>query len=114
MPTNGLKIRSGDQVIVIAGKDKSYRGSPRRGRIIGVLPKEGRVIVDGVNVLKRAVRQSQKVRQGGIIESPGPINVSNVMLVCPACDKPTRVGYRRRDDGRKVRVCRKCHTDIDE
>ncbi len=114
MPTNGLKIRSGDQVIVIAGKDKSYRGSPRRGRVIGVLPKEKRVIVDGVNVLKRAVRQSQKVRQGGIIESPGPINVSNVMLVCPACDKPTRVGYRRREDGRKVRVCRKCHTDIDE
>ena len=114
MPTNSLKIRTGDQVIVTAGKDKSYRGSVRRGRVIGVLPKEKRVIVDGVNILKRAVRQSQKVRQGGIVESPGPVNVSNVMLVCPACDKPTRVGYRRREDGRKVRVCRKCHVNIDE
>ncbi len=114
MPKNKLNIRTGDQVIVVAGKDKSYRGNPRRGRVIGVLPKERRVIVDGVNVLKRAVRQSQKVRQGGIIESPGPVDLSNVMLVCPACDKPTRVGHRRRDDGTNVRVCKKCHTDIDE
>ncbi len=114
MPKNKLNIRTGDQVIVVAGKDKSYRGNPRRGRVIGVLPKERRVIVDGVNVLKRAVRQSQKVRQGGIIESPGPVDLSNVMLVCPACDKPTRVGHRTREDGTKVRVCKKCHTDIDE
>lgn len=114
MPTNTMDIKADDEVIVITGKDKSYEGSLRRGKVIGVLPKERRVIVDGINVLKRAVRQTQKVRQGGIIESPGPIDVSNVMLVCPACNKPTRVGHRRRADGRNVRVCKKCNTDIDE
>ena len=114
MPTKKLNIRTGDEVVVIAGKDKSYRGNLRRGRVIGVLPKERRVIVDGVNILKRAVRQSQKVRQGGIIETPGAIDVSNVMLVCPACDKPTRVVHRWREDGKKVRVCQRCKTDIDE
>ena len=113
MPTKKLNVQTGDEVIVVAGKDKSYQRNLRRARVIGVLPKEGRVIVDGVNILKRAVRQSQKVRQGGIIESPGPVHVSNVMLVCPACNKPTRVAHRRRDDGKKVRVCKKCQMEID-
>ena len=114
MPTNKLNIKTNDDVIVIAGKDRSYQGNLRRGRVIGVLPKEQRVIVDGINVLKRAVRQTQKVRQGGIVESPGPIHVSNVMLVCPGCGKPTRVGHRRRQDGTRVRVCKQCDADIDE
>jgi large subunit ribosomal protein L24 len=114
MPTNKLNIKTDDDVIVIAGKDRSYQGNLRRGRVIGVLPKEQRVIVDGINVLKRAVRQTQKVRQGGIVESPGPIHVSNVMLVCPGCGKPTRVGHRRRQDGTRVRVCKQCDADIDE
>lgn len=114
MPTNRLDIKTDDEVIVIAGKDRSYQGNLRRGRVIGVLPKEQRVIVGGMNILKRAVRQTQRVRQGGIIESPGPVHVSNVMLVCPACGKPTRVGHRRRQDGTGVRVCKKCGTDIDE
>ena len=114
MPTNKLNIKTDDDVIVIAGKDRSYQGNLRRGRVIGVLPKERRVIVDGINVLKRAVRQTQKVRQGGIVESPGPIHVSNVMLVCPGCGKPTRVGHRRRQDGTRVRVCKQCDADIDE
>jgi len=114
MPANKLNIKTGDEVIVIAGKDRSYHGNLRRGRVIGVLPKEQRVIIGGMNILKRAVRQTQKVRQGGIIESPGPISISNVMLVCPACGKPTRVGRRRRQDGTRVRVCKRCGTDIDE
>jgi len=114
MPTDRLHIKADDEVIVISGKDRSYKGSLRRGRVIGVLPKEERVIVEGINVLKRAVRQTQKVRQGGIIESPGPIHVSNVMLVCPSCNKPTRVGHREREDGTRVRICKRCGTDIDE
>ena len=114
MPTNRLHIKTDDDVIVISGKDRSYKGSLRRGRVIGVLPKEERVIVEGMNIVKRAVRQSQKVRQGGIIESPGPIHVSNVMLVCPSCNKPTRVGHREREDGTRVRICKRCGTDIDE
>ena len=114
MPTNRLHIKTGDEVIVISGKDRSYQNSLRRGRVIGVLPKEARVIVEGVNILKRAVRQTQKIRQGGIIESPGPIHISNVMLVCPSCDKPTRVSHRKREDGTRVRVCKRCDADIDE
>ncbi len=114
MPTNRLHIKTNDEVIIISGKDRSYRGNLRRGRVIGVLPKEQRVIVEGMNILKRAVRQTQKVRQGGIIESPGPIHVSNVMLICPACGKPTRVGHRKREDGMRVRVCKRCGADIDE
>ena len=114
MRTNRLHIKTHDEVIVISGKDRSYKGSLRRGRVIGVLPKEERVIVEGMNIIKRAVRQSQKVRQGGIIESPGPIHVSNVMLVCPSCNKPTRVGHREREDGTRVRICKRCGTDIDE
>jgi len=114
MPTDRLHIKANDEVIVISGKDRSYKGSLRRGRVIGVLPKEERVIVEGMNTLKRAVRQTQKIRQGGIIESPGPIHVSNVMLVCPGCGKPTRVGHREREDGTRVRVCKRCGTDIDQ
>ena len=114
MPTDRLHIKADDEVIVIAGKDRSYKGSLRRGRVIGVLPKEERVIVEGINMVKRAVRQTQKVRQGGIIESPGPIHVSNVMLVCPSCNKPTRVGHRERENGTRVRMCKRCGTDIDE
>lgn len=113
MPTNNMDIRKDDRVLVIAGKDRSYVGNQRRGRVIGVLPKERRLIVDGINIMKRAVRQSQKVRQGGIIEGPGPIDVSNVMLICPSCDQPTRVGHRR-DDGRRTRVCKRCGADIDD
>ena len=114
MPANRLQIRTDDEVLVIAGKDRSFQGHQRRGRVVGVFPKEERVLVEGINVMKRAVRQSQKVRQGGIIEGPGPIHVSNVMLICPNCDKPTRVGYRRKEDGSKVRICKKCGKDIDE
>ncbi len=114
MAKNKLKIKRGDEVMIIAGKDRSFRNNIKRGRVIGVLPAEQRVLVDGLNIIKRAVRQTQKVRQGGIIQSPGPIHVSNVMLICPACDKPTRVGYRLREDGHKVRYCKRCNRQIDE
>lgn len=114
MPKRKLKIKSGDEVLVIAGKDRSTKGHPRRGKVIGVLPDDNRIIVDGVNIIKRAVRQSQKVRQGGIIESPGPIHVSNVMLVCPSCEAPTRIGIRRTDDGKRIRYCKKCRKAVDE
>jgi large subunit ribosomal protein L24 len=114
MPQRRLKIRSGDEVLVIGGKDRSTRNHPRRGKVIGVLPGQNRVMVDGINIIKRAVRQSQKVRQGGIIESPGPIDVSNVMLICPSCEAATRIAVRRNEHGAGVRVCKKCNRDIDE
>jgi large subunit ribosomal protein L24 len=114
MSDQKLKIRSGDEVLVIAGKDRSTKNHPRRGKVIGVLPAKNRVMVDGINIIRKAVRQSQKVRQGGIIESPGPVDVSNVMLVCPSCEAATRVAIRRTDEGKRVRVCKKCKKDIDE
>ena len=108
-----LDIKKGDEVLVLAGKDASYRGHQKRGKVIGALPREGRLLVEGVNIIKRAVRQNQRVRQGGIIESPGHIQRSNVMLICPQCDKPTRISRRVNERGDHVRVCRKCKKDID-
>lgn len=114
MPSNKLNVKKNDEVMVIAGKDRSVKGRPRRGRVLEVNPHSGRIIVDGVNTMRRAVRQDRRIRQAGIVESPGPIHVSNVMLVCPNCDAPTRVAHRRGSMGRKVRVCKKCGKDIDE
>ncbi len=114
MAQNSLRIRSGDEVLVLAGKDRSTRKHPRRGRVIRVVPDKQRVFVDGMNIIKRAVRASQKVRQGGIVESPGPIHVSNVMLICPSCDAPTRVGVRNTEQGKRVRYCKRCSKAIDE
>lgn len=109
-----LKIRQGDEVQIIAGKYRSTRGRPRRGRVVSVDPITRRVTVEGMNMVKKAVRESAKVRQAGIIDMPAPIDISNVMLICPNCDAPTRVSHRVRDDGTKVRHCRKCKQDIDE
>ena len=109
-----LRIKKGDLVEIIAGKDRSTSARVRRGKVISVDPRGGRVTVDGINIVKKAVRQTQQVRQGGIVETPAALAVSNVMLVCPDCDKPTRVGVRVREDGSKVRVCKKCGSDIDE
>ncbi len=114
MPSRKLNIRKGDEVMIIAGKDRSLKGRPRRGRVLEVSPSSNRIIVDGLNIMKRAVRQTQQMRQAGIVESPGPIHLSNVMLVCPNCDAPTRVGHRVRESGEKVRVCKKCGKDIDD
>jgi large subunit ribosomal protein L24 len=105
------RIKKGDTVEVIAGKDLG-----ERGEVVAVLPKKDRVVVQGINVLKK----HEKARQAGnqqikaqIVEFDAPIHLSNVMLVCPNCDARTRVGYRVRDDGYKVRVCRKCNADIE-
>ena len=109
-----LKIKTGDEVLVISGKDRSTKGHPRRGRVISVQPDKYRVIVDGINIVKKAVRQTQRARPGGITESPAPIHVSNVLLVCPSCEAATRVGIRRTAEGRRVRYCKKCKKAIDQ
>jgi large subunit ribosomal protein L24 len=103
-----MKIRKNDTVLAIAGKDKGKKGKVRRA-----LPDKKKVIVDGMNVLKRHSRTKGQARQGGIIDMEMPFNVSNVMLICNKCDKPTRVGYRILDDGKKARICRNCHENID-
>ncbi len=114
MPSKKLNVKTGDEVLVIAGKDRSHKGRQRRGKVLEVRADADRIVVDGVNMIKKAVRQTQQMRQAGIVQQPGPIHVSNVMLVCPNCDAATRVGRRRTSDGRGVRVCKKCNKDIDE
>jgi large subunit ribosomal protein L24 len=103
----GLKIKKGDKVQVLTGKD---RGS--KGEVTRVLPDAGKVIVDGINVAKKHQKATKATMQGGIIDKDMPLPVANVALLCPSCDKPTRVGYRFDPDGTKVRVCKKCGKDI--
>lgn len=103
-----VHVRKGDTVVVIAGKDKG-----KKGKILRVIPSEQRVIVEGVNKVKRHMRPNPQLQQGGIIEKEAPLHSSNVMLVCTKCDRPTRIGRRILADGRKVRVCKKCGEVID-
>jgi large subunit ribosomal protein L24 len=100
---SGLKIKKGDKVKVLTGKDRGAEGEVMR-----VLPAVGKVIVDGVNVAKKHQKATKATMQGGIIDKDMPIPVANVALLCPACGKPTRVGYQVDPDGTKTRVCKKC------
>jgi large subunit ribosomal protein L24 len=103
-----MKIRKDDTVIVIAGKDRGKKGKVRRA-----FPDEDKVIVEGLNMIKRHSRARRAIRQAGIIELEAPIHVSNVMLLCNKCGKPTRVGFRFLADGKKVRICTSCQEVID-
>jgi large subunit ribosomal protein L24 len=103
-----MKIRKDDTVVIIAGKDSGKKGTVRRA-----LLNEDRVIVEGLNMIKRHSRARRATRQAGIIELEAPIHVSNVMLVCGKCGKPTRVSFRFLDDGKKVRICNSCREVID-
>jgi large subunit ribosomal protein L24 len=102
-------VRKGDTVMVVAGKERG-----KRGKVLRVIPERSRVIIEKVNMIKRHQRPTQKLRQGGIIEREGPIHLSNVMLVDPRGDRPTRVGVRMLADGKKVRVARKSGEIIDK
>ena len=103
-----MKIRKNDTVLVIAGKDKGKKGKVRFAH-----PKDERVLVEGINFIKRHTRARRQLRQAGIIEREAPIHVSNVMLLCSRCNHPTRIGFRHLQDGRKVRFCRSCGEVID-
>lgn len=96
------KILSGDEVVVIAGRNKGARG-----RIRKVVPDADRVVVEGVNIVKKHIKRGRAM-QSGIIEVEAPLHVSNVMLVCPTCGEPSRIGVRRNDEGKNERYCKKC------
>jgi large subunit ribosomal protein L24 len=103
-------IRKDDTVAINAGKDRG-----KRGRVLKVLPTNNRVIVEGINMIKRHTRPNpQRNIQGGIIEREAALHASNVQLVCPECNQVTRIGHRVLGDGRKVRVCRKCEGVVDK
>jgi large subunit ribosomal protein L24 len=104
------RVKSGDQVLVIAGKDKGAVGE-----VLRVHPKENKVVVERVNITKKHQRAQQAGRrqiQPGIVEYEGTIDLSNVMVICPSCGEASRIGFRMTDDG-KVRYCKKCDEDLD-
>ncbi|GMT47491.1 MAG: 50S ribosomal protein L24 [bacterium] len=104
----GLKIKKSDKVIVISGKEKG-----KQGKILSIIPKKNRVIVQSVNMIKRHMKPSRQYSQGGIIEKEGALHISKIMLVCPRCQKPSRISNHILDDGRKVRLCKRCKEVID-
>jgi len=103
-----MKIRKNDTVLVIAGKDKG-----KKGKVRSAYPEDERLLVEGINFIKKHSRARGAVKQAGIIEREAPIHVSNVMLLCNRCNRPTHVGSRFLEDGKKVRICRSCHEVID-
>jgi large subunit ribosomal protein L24 len=103
-----MKIRKEDNVLVIAGKDKG-----KKGKIRFVYPKNDRVLVEGINMIKTHSRAKAQVKQAGLIEREAPISISDVMIICTRCNKPARVGFKVLEDGKKVRICRSCKEAID-
>ena len=97
-----FKIKKNDNVEVLAGKDKGKRGS-----VVRIIPKSDRVIVSGVNIVKKAMKRRSQQDQGGIVEVEAPLHISNVGIVCKKCGRPVKIGYKS-DGDKKVRVCRKC------
>lgn len=104
----GLGIRKEDTVLVTSGKEKG-----KKGRVLSVMPGSDRILIERVNIVKRHMKPSKQYSQGGIIEKEAPVHRANVMLVCPKCGSPTRVGNLILGDGRKVRVCKKCKEVMD-
>ncbi len=109
MTQKKLHVKKGDTVIITAGKDKG-----KKGKVLSASPKEDRVVVEGVNMVKRHTKPTQKVMQGGIIEKASPVHCSNVMLVCSRCGKPSRTGMKVLENGQIVRMCKKCGEVIDK
>lgn len=98
-----MKIRKGDTVLIISGKDRG-----KKGKVLEALPKEGRILVEGVNLMKKHRKPKKTGEKGQIIQLPKPIDVSNVKLTCPKCGKPTRIGHKLTEDKKKYRICKKC------
>ena len=103
-----IRIKKDDKVKVLTGKDKG-----KIGKVLQVVKKTNRVVVENINVVKVHQRPSQANPQGGIVEKAMPIHVSNLMLMCNACVKPTRIGIKELEDGKRVRICKKCDQQID-
>ena len=103
-----LHVKTGDRVIVTAGKDKG-----KQGNITKAMPSENKVVVEGVNMITKATKANPAYGiQGGLIKKEAPLDSSNVMIVCPSCEKPTRIAHKV-IDGKKVRVCKKCGEQLD-
>lgn len=108
MIKDSIQIKKDDKVKVISGKDKG-----KVGKVLKIIKKKNRVLVENINIVKRHTKPNAQNRQGGILESEAPIHWSNVMLMCNKCIEPVRVKQKTLDDGKKVRVCSKCNEIID-
>jgi large subunit ribosomal protein L24 len=103
-----MQIKKNDTVLVMAGKEKG-----KRGRVIAVYPRENRVLIEKLNMIKRHTRPNQQLRQGGIVEKESPISAANVKLICSKCDKPTGIARKAQGDGTRVRVCKACDATLE-
>ena len=101
-----MKIKKGDTVLILSGKDRG-----RTGKIGKVFPKRKKIIIDGINIVKKHVRPRKQNQKGEVVEVPAPFDMSNAKLICPKCNKPVRVGYKVVDD-KKIRICKKCREEI--
>lgn len=109
MPQNKLFVRRGDKVLVLSGKDRG-----KKGKVISTVPATGRVKVEGINIIKKHAKPTKRVPQGGIREMEAEFAASRVMVICPACSKPSRLGKKEMPDGRRVRICKKCGEPLDK
>ncbi len=103
-----MKIRKNDTVLVIAGKDRG-----KKGKVRFAYPKRQKLLVEGINFIKKHSKARGQAKQAGIIDLEAPIHVSNVMLFCDKCNHPTRIGFRLLEDGKKVRICQSCREVVD-
>lgn len=103
-----IRIKKDDKVKVLTGKDKG-----KIGKVLKVVKKTNRIVVENINMVKVHQRPSQENPQGGIVEKAMPMDLSNLMLMCNSCVKPTRIGIKQLEDGKRVRVCKKCNQQID-
>jgi large subunit ribosomal protein L24 len=103
-----MQIKKNDTVLVTAGKEKG-----KRGRVIAVYPRENRILIEKLNMIKRHTRPNQQLRQGGIVEKESPISAANVKLICAKCDKPTSIARKAQGDGTRVRVCKACDATLE-
>lgn len=101
-----MKIKKGDTVLIISGK---YRG--KKGKVLKAFPKQLRLLVEGVNLRKKHIKPRREGEKGQVVETPAPIDISNIKLICPKCGKATRVGYKI-EEKRKFRICKKCGKEI--
>jgi large subunit ribosomal protein L24 len=109
LQTTKTKIKKGDQVMVIAGRERG-----KTGKVLSLRIGDGKVIVEKLHMIKRHTKPNQKVRQGGILEREAPVALSNVMYYCSSCQKPVRLGIKILEDGRRVRLCKKCKDVIEK
>ena len=103
-----LHVKKGDTVVVLSGKDKG-----KQGKIIQAMPKKGQVVVEGINKVKRHTKPSMKTPQGGILTKEAPLHACKVMLICPSCNKPTRIAHKQ-VNGKNARACKKCGEIVDQ